>query len=205
MKTQYNIKTIISSLPNFYRSLNTIKSVSLILLIGVVVLSCESDDGESERIAELEAIIAQINVEQASIMQNLETFDELDFEIFTNQEWSRLHESHDEDIIVNWPDGRVVVGIEQHIEDLEFLFLFAPDTRILEHPIRIGQGNTTAVMGFMEGTFTEPMPLPNGEFIQPTGQSFRLPMATIGIWEDGVMIEEFLFWDNQYYNNQLGI
>lgn len=29
-------------------------------------------------------------------------------------------------------------------------------------------------------------------------------MCTIGIWKDGTMSEEYLYWDNQTYMNQLG-
>ena len=45
----------------------------------------------------------------------------------------------------------------------------------------------------MTGTFTKPMPNGNGngKFIQPTGKKFRLPMATFGVWKDGVMVEEY--------------
>jgi hypothetical protein len=58
----------------------------------------------------------------------------------------------------------------------------------------------------MEGTFTKPMPLPDGKAIPPTGKAFKLPMATIGHWnKDGVMSEEYLFWDNATYMKQLGL
>jgi hypothetical protein len=30
-------------------------------------------------------------------------------------------------------------------------------------------------------------------------------MATVGIWENGVMKEEHLFWDNQTYAKQIGL
>ena len=33
--------------------------------------------------------------------QHLKTFDDLDFDVFTNQKWDRLKESHSEDIIVH--------------------------------------------------------------------------------------------------------
>lgn len=89
---------------------------------------------------------------------------------------------------------------------MEAMFVYAPDTRITVHPIKIGQGNITAVTGVMEGTFTKPMPIGNGKFIQPTGKAFKIPMATVSIWkQDGTMSEEYLFWDNQTYMNQLGI
>ncbi len=140
------------------------------------------------------------------IAGNLDKFDTLDFTVFSNQEWMRFHESHSKDIKVYWPDGHMTSGLEQHIEDLKMLFVYAPDTRIKEHPIRFGSGNKTAVTGVFEGTFTKPMPIGNGKFIQPTGKAFKMPMATIGIWgPDGTMVEEHLFWDNQTYMNQIGL
>ena len=43
--------------------------------------------------------------------RNLKTFDELDFDVFTNQKWARLGESHAQDIRVHWPDGHFANGI----------------------------------------------------------------------------------------------
>ena len=137
--------------------------------------------------------------------RNLRKFDKLDFKYFSNQDWAKFHRSHAENIVVTWPDGHETYGLDVHIEDLKTLFVHAPDTRIKVHPIKIGAGNWTAVHGFMEGTFTEPMPLPDGSFIEPTGMSFNLPMATFGYWQDGVMVQEWLFWDNQTYLRQMGI
>ncbi len=85
------------------------------------------------------------------------------------------------------------------------MFVYAPDTRITAHPIKLGSGNITAVTGIMEGTFTKPMPIGNGKVIQPTGKAFKIPMATFGIWKDGVMTEEYLYWDNKTYMDQMGI
>ena len=136
--------------------------------------------------------------------KHLETFDNLDFDVFTNQKWDRLHESHSEDIIVHWPDGRITVGIEPHIEDLKAMFVWAPDTRIEQHPIRIASGDGTSVIGIIEGTFTEPMPMPDGTMIEPTGKAFKLTMATVGHWnKDDVMDEEYLFWDNLEFMKQI--
>jgi SnoaL-like polyketide cyclase len=136
---------------------------------------------------------------------HLATFDTLDFDVFTNQKWDRLHESHAKDIIVNWPDGRQTKGIEPHIEDLKAMFVYAPDTRIKEHPIKIASGEWTSVIGVMEGTFSKPMPLPDGKSIAPTGKPFKLTMSTVGRWKNGVMVEEYLFWDNQTFMKQIGL
>src|SRR4029079_2652064 len=100
-----------------------------------------------------------------TIASHLKTFDELDFDVFSNQKWDRLKESHAKDIKVFWPDGRVAVGLDKHIEDLKQLFVYAPDTRIKEHPIKFGSGNYTLVTGVFEGTFTKPMPIGTGQLI----------------------------------------
>lgn len=188
-----------------------IKSVAALLVMGIIITftSCSNNADSSESKSEIDSLRNQINqltANAATISKNLQTFDTLDFTVFSNQEWTRLHESHSKDIKVYWPDGHVTTGIEIHIDDLKALFVHAPDTRIKQHPIRFGSGNMTAVTGVFEGTFTKPMPIGNGKFIQPTGKAFKMPMCTIGIWkDDGTMSEEHLFWDNQTYMNQIGL
>ncbi len=171
--------------------------------------SCNSANSSNVSQSEIDSLRNQINqltANDATLAKNLASFDTLDYTVFTNQEWTRLHETHAKDIKVYWPDGHVTEGLEKHIEDLKMLFVYSPDTRIRQHPIRFGSGNMTAVTGVFEGTFTKPMPIGNGKFIQPTGKAFKMPMCTIGIWKpDGTMSEEHLFWDNQTYMNQIGL
>jgi len=38
-----------------------------------------------------------------------------------------------------------------------------------------------------------------------TRKSYKLAMATIGYWEDSVMTEEYLFWDNLEFMKQIGL
>ena len=128
------------------------------------------------------------------------------FEYFSHADWKGFSTTHTKDVKVHWPDGHITDTLEKHIEDMKYMFTYAPDTRISEHPIKIGQGEWTAVYGLMEGTFTKPMTMPDGKVIQPTGKKFKLPMATIAHWtKEGPMDEEYLFWDNQTYMTQLGI
>ncbi len=143
--------------------------------------------------------------QQSKVEKHLKTFDTLDFDVFSNQKWDRLHESHGKDIIVTWPDGHETRGIDKHIEDLKALFAFAPDIAIKTHPIRFGSGAWTSVTGVMTGTFTKPMPMPDGKSIAPTGKRFAIGMATIAHWKDGAMDHEWLFWDNQDFMNQIGL
>jgi hypothetical protein len=157
------------------------------------------------RIEELEKELKKYTDERAMVARNIATFDTLDFVVFSNQEWVRLHESHSHDVKVNWPDGHLTNGIEKHIEDLSAMFVYAPDTKIKVHPVKFGSGDFTSVIGVMTGTFTKPMPIGDGKLIPPTGKGFVLPMCTVGHWKDGVMDEEWLFWDNATYMKQIGL
>jgi hypothetical protein len=137
---------------------------------------------------------------------HLRTFDELDFDVFTHAEWDRLGESHAPSIRVHWPDGHFTDGLDKHVADLAELFSWAPDTRILQHPLRVAKNDLTAVTGVMRGTFTRPMADGKGGFIAPTGKAYAINMVTVGIWNgSGVMDEEFLFWDNLSFYQQIGL
>jgi len=153
----------------------------------------------------MEALSTYQNAE-ATTKKNLETFDTLDFDVYTHQKWDRLHESHAQDILVHYPDGSTTKGIEAHIDALKPMFVFAPDTRIETHPVKFGSGEWTGVIGVLEGTFTQPMPVGDGKTVAPTGKAFRIKMATLGHWtKDGVMDEEYLFWDNLDFMKQIGL
>ena len=139
------------------------------------------------------------------VEKNLKVFDTLDFDVFSNQKWDRLGESHAKDIVVTWPDGHETKGIEKHIEDLKAMFVYAPDITIKVHPIRFGSGSWTTATGVMTGTFSKPMPIGDGKSIAPTGKRFAITMVTIGHWKNGTMDHEWLFWDSQDFMKQLGL
>lgn len=139
-------------------------------------------------------------------LRHLETFDEMDLTVFSNAQWQRLQESHAEAVRVHWPDGHYTDGLDQHIADLAAMFAWAPDCHIHKHPVRIAKNNFTCVLGVIAGTFSQLMPDGKRGLIQPTGKSFSLNMATIGVWNSrGVMDEEFLYWDNQTLYTQIGV
>lgn len=154
----------------------------------------------------LRAASKETDQNQERVSRHLATFDDLDFNVFSNQKWNEFDRSHSRDIVVYWPDGHTTMGIEKHIDDLKTMFTYAPDLKVTSHPIKIGQGDWTAVTGVMEGTFTRPMRTADGRTIRPTNKSFKLNMATIGHWNaDDVMDEEHLFWDNADLTRQLEI
>ncbi len=151
------------------------------------------------------ANVVTLKKQTDAVEEHLKTFDELDFDVFSNQKWDRLSESHAEDIVVTWPDGRETKGIKTHIEDLKAMFVYAPDTKIKVHPIRFGTDEWTCVTGVMTGTFSQPMPTGDGKTVPPTGKSFKLTMTTIGHWKGGVMDREWLFWDSGAFMRQIGL
>lgn len=178
------------------------KAIRKSLASGVLLLACgllATGCGKSEEVKQYEE-------EQKRVVANLVNFDDLDYNVFSNQKWAELHRSHSPDVVVHWPDGRTTKGIDKHIEDLKAMFVWAPDTRIKEHPIKFGQGEWTAVIGVTEGTFTQPMPIGDGKTIPPTGKAFKIQRATIARWnKEGTMDEEYLFWDNQEFMRQIGL
>jgi hypothetical protein len=190
-----------------------INSLSVAALFSIIILTtftgCSNNNGNSKemqaKIDSMQNILKTMNGD--TLKSHLTKFDTLDFVIFSGQQWVRFHETHAQDIVVNWPDGHHTNGLARHLEDMKAMFVYAPDTRIKIHPIRFGNGTGewTCVTGVMEGTFTKPMPLGKGKFIQPTGKAFKIPMCTVGHWKNGLMVEESLFWDNQTYMNQMGL
>ena len=181
---------------------STIKFVStLAAAILLQISGAQAQDVSSNDMATLKKLLN----DKAMIAQNIETFDELDFEIFSGQQWGRIKESHAKDVIVHWPDGRIARGIKKHIDDLKAMFVWGPNINISKHPIKFGSGNWTAVVGEMTGTFSKPMPIGEGKTIAPTGKSFKITLVTLGFWENGVMTEEYLFWDNQDFMKQIGL
>lgn len=168
-------------------------------LLGTVACSPRSESNQAGETGETAA--AGHTIEQKA---NLANFDDLDFRVYSSQKWDEFPKSHAPDIIVHYPDGSTTTGLPQHLEKLKPQFAFAPDTEIKEHPIRLADRNYTAVQGIMTGTFSKPMDLGNGKVLQPTGKSFSLPMFTVGRWENGLMKEEWLFWDNAAFMTQIG-
>ena len=185
------------------------KTLIVLFSAMIVVSACsKAPAGQGNLQAKVDSLEKELTMyreENAKTQLYLARFDSLDFDIYSNQKWDLLNVSHDNNILVTYPDGHQTKDIETHITELKPMFVFAPDTKISEHPIKFGSGDWTCVTGYITGTFSKPMPIGNGKTIPPTGKSFKLSMCTIGHWKDGKMIEESLFWDNQYLLKQIGV
>lgn len=176
----------------------------LLLLAGS---SCQQQQNNNlqYQVDSLRKALQQFKEEQATTQQRLMRFDTLDFDFYSHQQWDSFSISHAKDILVTYPDGHQTKGLPDHIKQLEPMFVFAPDTKIHEHPVKFGSGDWTCVIGNMTGTFSKPMPIGNGKTIPPTGKTFKLSMCTVGHWSNGTMTDEILFWDNASLMQQIGV
>ncbi|MFA5246060.1 MAG: ester cyclase [Pedobacter sp.] len=180
----------------------------LVMAATLVFTGCANSNssGLQVKVDSLQMELKKFTDEKALTEMRLVRFDSLDYEFYSNQDWKNFNISHADDIKVIYPDGSITQGLApQHIDMLTPMFVFAPDTKIKNHPVRFGSGDWTCVIGEMEGTFSKPMPIGNGKTIPPTNKKFKLAMSTIGHWKDGKMIEEYLFWDNQAFMKQIGL
>ena len=132
---------------------------------------------EEQSSNQTQIVVAQTQEEKA----NLERFDKLDFEAWNNRNWTLFREIHSPDVLVVDFNGNATRGIEQHVQWAMASISAAPDSRILDHPIKIAAGNWTAVTGTLPGNVT---------------------MVTVAHWEDGRIAEEYLFMQNPTVMNQ---
>ena len=97
---------------NIMKSLTYIVSMITVLVVVFVAPAFAAGTREGgyspamqSKIEEMKKELKKYTDDQATVEKNLKTFDKLDFVVFSNQEWTRLHESHSKDVKVNWPDG----------------------------------------------------------------------------------------------------
>jgi predicted ester cyclase len=164
--------------------------------------------GAGDADQDLPAVFPSIGYAQPPyvIAKRLFALDEMDFDVFSLSQIARLSESHAQDVLCMWPDGRLEKGIEPHLATMIELLTFSRDLIIDLHPIRFGAGEWTVLIGEMHGTFSGLMSNPaGGEPIKPTGKPFRMKMATFSHWRGGLMDGEYLVWDNAAFMRQMGV
>jgi SnoaL-like polyketide cyclase len=94
-----------------------------------------------------------------------------------------------------------------HRELIEDLIRAFPDVRVHNdpYPIQFGQGEWTTAISKMTGTFTGELIGPDGPPIPPTGKPFDVKFTTIGKWQNGQLVEEWVFWDQTLLLEQIGL
>ncbi len=133
--------------------------------LAVVVLAGGLATSASAQVAEP---VTAAESEQAK--QNLALFDQLDFEAWNNRDWDLFRKLHAENVIVAG-FGQKTENVEDHLAWAQAFIKQVPDSKIDAHPIRIGAGDWTAVTGTSGGSTS----------------------ATFARWENGQIVEEYLF------------
>ncbi len=195
MKTRHAIicATLLTTLNGFANAADTVEPETKIVEL-------------QAQVAKLEKQLKEYRDAEETVAGNLKRFGQLDLVAFNNRDWDLIKDIHHEDVQAMGGDGFVSDGmVPAHEWDLKFLFETFPDYRINEHLIKFGSGEWTAGLSSATGTFTEPMKLRDGSIIEPTGKSFELKAITLARWENGRIMEEYIFWDNAHLLNQLGV
>jgi hypothetical protein len=127
---------------------------------------------------------------------------------FNSQDFAAMNAVHHPDMIVHMPgNGEPIVGREAHSAAMAGMFHIFPDVHVVNdpYPIQFGSGDWITVITRCSGTFSGEMTQPDGTVIAPTGQAFDLDFATTARWQDGLLIEEFVFWDSALQAQQVGL
>ena len=74
---------------------NAINILTALLFAVAVATFVSCSNGKVEK---LQAELKKFTDERAMVENNMVTFDTLDYTVFSNQEWTRLHESHSKDV-----------------------------------------------------------------------------------------------------------
>lgn len=139
------------------------------------------------------------------VEENLAQQRRMNLEGFNKRNWDIVNEVMDENITLFFNSGEVVHGREAAIDMLMKSALeWAPDTRV-EHHIEFGSGNWTALNLFIKGTFIKEWIAPDGTVIKPTDRQYSVSNCALGRWENGKLIQLYVFGDMMNMLGQLGI
>src|SRR6187401_2185005 len=125
----------------------TIRVVAALLVVSAALIftSCANNSGNSSnlqtKVDSLQNELKKFTDEKALTEMRLLRFDSLDYEFYSKQDWKNFNISHADNIKVYYPDGMITTGLNpQHIDMLTPMFVFAPGTKIKNHPVRFGSG-----------------------------------------------------------------
>ncbi|RFD32522.1 hypothetical protein CER19_05015 [Pseudomonas sp. GL93] len=137
--------------------------------------------------------------------RNLASLDAIDFATYNKKLWDQLSKSYDKDLVVTYTDEHSTKGVDAYLADLKARFAFAPDVHVTKHLIKFASGDWTASMALTEGTFSQPKQSEEGALIAPTNKAFKVNIVTIAHWKDGVIDQQYVFFDNAAVAQQIGI
>ena len=108
------------------------------------------------------------------------------------------------DAVITTPDAGEIRGREQIVKYLSTFVTAFPDFQ-WEPAAEHEAGNTAIDEGYVVGTNTGPLELPNGETVPATGRSVRLRSVDIATVEGGSIVRHNFYFDQMEVLTQLGL
>lgn len=109
-----------------------------------------------------------------------------------------------ENAVAVTPDQGEIRGREAIVEYFRQQSLVFPDSGY-ESLQKHESGNVAIDEGYFTGTHTEPLPMPSGETVPPTGKQVRVRACDLATVEGGVITAHHLYFDQLEFLGQLGL
>ena len=141
-----------------------------------------------------------------SAAQNMERMVALD-DAWNAQDVDGVARFHKPAVVVYWPGQPPTRGMDDHRTEAQAFFRAFPDQHLDNRPYKVlfASGDWTCSMARFTGTMKGPMPGPDGKDIPPTGKSFEVDFCTVAHWDNGQIVEEYLFYDLVTFMKQVGL
>ncbi len=121
-----------------------------------------------------------------------------------NHDVAALATAYAEDAVAVTPDEGEIKGRDEIVRYLGGFFSALPDLtweRLADHD----SGDTSIDEGWIVGTNTGPLPLPDGSTVPATGKAVRVRGCDIATVVDGVIVRHHFYYDQMELLTQLGL
>jgi len=109
-----------------------------------------------------------------------------------------------EDVVAVTPDEGEVHGRDAVLRYLFTLTEPFPDS-VYESAKKYEDGDTAIDEGYLVGTHTGPLQLPNGEVLEATGRRIRVRTCDIAQVREGLIVRHAFYLDENDFARQLGL
>lgn len=127
---------------------------------------------------------------------------------FNRRDLAGIQAAHDPDMVAYIVgSAEPVRGHLAHAEAMQAMFRAFPDVHVGNdpYPVQFAAGDWTTVVTRAIGTFIGHLGLPDGTTIPGTGRAFDLLFTTTARWADGLLVEEYVFWDSTLMAQKIGL
>ena len=125
-------------------------------------------------------------------------------EAMMSQDFAALGEIYASDAVAVTPDQGEVRGREPIVQYLKQFIEAFPDLQY-ESLHAHESGNTAIDEGVVVGTNTQPLPMPNGDSLPPTGKQIRIRSVDVVTVDNGAVISHRFYFDQMEFLGQLGL